>query len=143
MQYVGPPTHYEPPERRLGGPLLSESLLQSLLTSCTLNNNMRPANANIFRPQYMRTLLPVSSLGAQWGIALRTLSLAHCPHSFGSSAASVRGDLLGSGSTVAGEDPTAASATTSTTAINCTLNAYDVSADRAAGNRCRDIVPFI
>ena len=65
MQYVGPPTHNEPPERRQGGPLLSESLLQSLLTSCTLSNNMRPASANIFRPQYMRTVFQVSSLGAQ------------------------------------------------------------------------------
>ena len=44
--------------------MLSESLLHSLLASCTLSNSVRPADVNIFRPQYMRTLLPVSSLGA-------------------------------------------------------------------------------
>ena len=64
MHYVGPPVNSEPPERRQGGPLLSESLLHSLLASCTLSNSVRPADPNIFRPQYMRTLLPVSSLGA-------------------------------------------------------------------------------
>ena len=64
MQYVGPPTHAEMPEHRIGAPRLSEITLRSLMNSCTLSNSMRPANANIFRPQYMRPLLPVSYWGA-------------------------------------------------------------------------------
>ena len=62
IQYMGPPM--PTPENRQGTPLLSESLLQSLMASCTMSNTMRPAPQSIFRPQFMRTVLPVSSLGA-------------------------------------------------------------------------------
>ena len=66
IQHVGLPTHTDyPPEQRRGEPRLSDSMLQSLLRSCTMSNSMRRATPNIFRPHYMRNVLPVSSLGAR------------------------------------------------------------------------------
>ena len=76
IQYVGPLTHFDTPEHRRGEPRLSESMLQSLMQSCNMSNNLRSAPPSIFRPHYMRTRLPVSSLGA-YGAAPSGHTLPH------------------------------------------------------------------
>ena len=62
-QYANLPTLSEPLEQRQGEPLLSESLLRTLLTSCTLSNSMRPSDVNNSHPQCARTPYLDSSLG--------------------------------------------------------------------------------
>ena len=62
-QFANLPMRSDPLEQRQGEPLLSESLLHTLLTSCTLSNSMHPADANNFNPQYARTPYLESSLG--------------------------------------------------------------------------------
>ena len=62
-QFANLPMRSDPLEQRQGEPLLSESLLQTLLTSSTLSNSMRPVNANHFHPHYARAPYLDSSQG--------------------------------------------------------------------------------
>lgn len=63
MQRVGLSTHDDIPEQRCAKPRLNESMLQSPMQSCTLSNDMRQANPDIFRLQYMRSMLLVIPSG--------------------------------------------------------------------------------
>ena len=67
---VGPSTLNDTPEQRSGELHLSKHLSQDVLQSwtheCTLSNNMRQANQNIVRPQYIRSMSPISSMSKHW-----------------------------------------------------------------------------
>ena len=79
LHYSGPPAPSAlSPEVRQGESMLSESHLQSLMTSCTMSNSMRPATSEMFRPQYMRATLPLSSLAA-YGATPSPHTMAHPP----------------------------------------------------------------
>ena len=76
---VGSQTLNDTPEQRSGELRLtkhsSQDMLQSWTHGCTLSNNMRQANQNIVRPQYIRSMFPISSVSKHGLLTLVTQSV--------------------------------------------------------------------